>query len=453
MAKITRQVFKLFGKDGATSNFGKFGSKAAASPVTTKDISTIQSLAAWLEGWQDATVLDSEGFKAPLLEDRNSLDYVFAYQIAYQLQEGIAEWQTDAVYYIGSIVKKSGTFELYGSKINDNTGNSLPSQVDDSNWRYLGNIGQLLSAINKNWIDNGSCRDGSGGTYTLVKDAYDFACRNLYGMATGTTVDAGTLQQITNANIGLTGYASKFAGVTITGTGVIYKRYRIQSKDAVNFKNKKASFQCLVYHDVGSSINYTVYIRKADAQDDFSSVTDISNSGLISVDDTTSTSLKYESISMGDCSNGIEIEIKVDCGAITTKNFEFTEFQFELGDNSTLFERKLYKEEKSYTESFVNFTISGAAATILSSKNVSSVTYVSAGRYKINWQKPYKDNKYCANVSGTRFGDNAAYFRLDTVSGGTPIYPGYVQVASITEDGTAYIEASQMCVRAIGVLA
>jgi hypothetical protein len=41
---------------------------------------------------------------------------------------------------------------------------------------------------------------------------------------------------------------------------------------------------------------------------------------------------------MGDCSNGIEVEIKNECGAVTTKNFEQTELQFERGPVCTAFE-------------------------------------------------------------------------------------------------------------------
>ena len=58
-------------------------------------------------------------------------------QIAYLFQEGIPEYNSSAVYQTNSIVKKAGTYEIYGSKINENIGNALPSGVDNANWEFL----------------------------------------------------------------------------------------------------------------------------------------------------------------------------------------------------------------------------------------------------------------------------------------------------------------------------
>lgn len=181
--------------------------------------------------------------------------------------------------------------------------------------------------------------------YTLVKDVYGAATDRFFGMATGTAVSAGTLVQATAAPCGRTGYAHHFSGVTLTGTGVIYLRYRVEAKDAVAFKNQNASFSAKVYQDTGGAVNYTVYIRKANSADTFSAVTNISNSGALSIPNSAETTLAYQAIAMGDCSNGIEIEIKIECGAITTKNFYFTELQFEIGSVSTAFNYRSYHEE------------------------------------------------------------------------------------------------------------
>ncbi|MFA5347753.1 MAG: hypothetical protein WC294_06420 [Methanoregula sp.] len=197
----------------------------------------------------------------------------------------------------------------------------------------------------RNAIINGDCRVNQRVTaYTLVKDAYTWDSSDLYGpdrhegMATGTAVSAGTWGQSTTCVAGNSGYGFKFASVTLTGTGILYHRHRIEAKDAVRFKNMTASFSVKVYHDVGSNINYTIYVRKANSANNFAAVTAISNSGAISVPTATATALKYENVSMGDVSNGIEIEIKIECGAITTKNFCQTELQLELGSVATAFE-------------------------------------------------------------------------------------------------------------------
>ena len=202
--------------------------------------------------------------------------------------------------------------------------------------QYLEALYQFMSEA-KNFVINGTGVIQQRADYTLVKDAYDFGPDRFAGMATGTLVSAGTLTQTAAANIGVTGFAHKFNQVTLTGTGVLFHRVRIESKDAKNFKNQKASLSCKVHHDAGAPIDYTLTVRKADVEDDFSAVTDISNDGGTSVSSTTATELKFEDISMGDCSNGVEIELKIECGAITLKDFEQTEYDFKVGSAATPF--------------------------------------------------------------------------------------------------------------------
>lgn len=140
MAKLSRKILKLFGTDGATSNFGQFGSKTAGSPTNTKDIATIQGLTAWNEGWQDAVFGTN---KAPFLEDMNSVCYVYAYQLAYLFENGVPEFDTTTTYYTGSLVRKTGTSEIYMSIGDGNIGNALPSKADNAFWKYVINRGIL----------------------------------------------------------------------------------------------------------------------------------------------------------------------------------------------------------------------------------------------------------------------------------------------------------------------
>jgi hypothetical protein len=233
----------------------------------------------------------------------------------------------------------------------------------------------VLGALpNRNAIINGDCRVNQRVTaQTLVKDQYTWDVDDLTGpdrhegMATGTAVSAGTWGQSTTCVAGNSGYGFKFAGVTLTGTGILYHRHRIEAKDAARFKNMTASFSVKVYHDVGNNINYTIYVRKANSADNFAAVTAISNSGAISVPTATPTTLKYENVSMGDVSNGIEIEIKIEAGAITLKNFCQTELQLELGSVATAFEFIPTPLERTKCSSFFRrYNSSGATAFISS---------------------------------------------------------------------------------------
>lgn len=353
MAKITRKLLKLFGESGSSDYFGKFGSAAAGSAVKTKDIDTIQSLSAWLTGLSAAVNASN---RAPFMEDFNSLFYVLAYEQAYALQEGIPEYDSGTYYYIGSIVKKTGTLELYASRVDDNVGNALPSQVTDANWLYLGDLGYLNSVQAENFIINGGMQvDQRGGSRNLVKDSYLRSVDMFAGMVTGTAVSAGTLVQDASSAIASNGCALKFAGVTATGTGILYLRYRMEAQEARRLKNKTASFQVRVIHDVGSAVNYTVYFRKANAADTFSAVTAIDDSGAVSVASATDTVVKFEEVALGDCSNGLEIEVKVECGAVTSKNFSFAECQLEVGPRCSRFGSPSYQFELERCQrSFLN---------------------------------------------------------------------------------------------------
>jgi hypothetical protein len=224
--------------------------------------------------------------------------------------------------------------------------------------------GRSLSPFNslyRNAIINGGCVIAQRVTAPNISSSYQYGSVDRFAAkATGTAVSAGTISQTTSANVGASGFALKLAGVTLTGTGVVYARYRMESKDAKFFKNLAASFNAKVYHDVGSAINYTIYIRKANAADDFSATTDIANSGAISVNSTTVTTISFTNINsgnIGDVSNGIEIEIQAACGAITTKNFEFGDFVFNLGASALSFETEpfevsLEKCQRYYSKSF-----------------------------------------------------------------------------------------------------
>jgi len=140
MARITRKHQKVFA--GSAANNGQFGSAQAGTKVLSNDPDTLQALAAFDNGWNDATISSA---KLPTLEEMQALHFITTRQIAYLFQEGIPEYSSEAEYYQNSIVRKSGTYELYGSKINTNTGNALPVQTDDANWQYLGDLAVLSS--------------------------------------------------------------------------------------------------------------------------------------------------------------------------------------------------------------------------------------------------------------------------------------------------------------------
>lgn len=195
-----------------------------------------------------------------------------------------------------------------------------------------------FSPINhKNYIVNGNCASAERQDFTLVNNTWGYGKPDRFqGQASGTAVTAGKL---THSAFSGKAYV-KFETATITGTGVLKLRHRIEAKDAENFVNQNASFSCSLYHNIGAAMNCVVVVRKANAADNFSATTTIATSGSLSVPNNSESPVKYESVAMGDCSNGIEIELQMNCGAITTKDFLIRQFQFELGSFATQFEQE-----------------------------------------------------------------------------------------------------------------
>lgn len=129
MAKLPRVFQKVFGSSAV--NNGVFGSAAAGSPTISNVLSTIMSLGAWLTGWSTATL---SGRNLPTLEEMNGVQYVNTSQLAYLFQEGIPEYDSATTYFMNSIVKKAGTYQIYGSLIDNNVGNALTIGAD---WDFL----------------------------------------------------------------------------------------------------------------------------------------------------------------------------------------------------------------------------------------------------------------------------------------------------------------------------
>lgn len=147
MSRIARSTQQIF---GAAGNVGTGGFGAAANGVLTTELATSSSLSTlqtgqsgmWAGGWLGA-VLGSTKF--PPLEDMNAINYVVTTQLAYILQQGIAEYDAGTTYYVNNVVMNPGTYQLYGSKINSNTGNALSNTSD---WQFLGDLSQIAADAN-----------------------------------------------------------------------------------------------------------------------------------------------------------------------------------------------------------------------------------------------------------------------------------------------------------------
>ena len=119
----------------ATNN-GIFGSAQASSNNTgtaTSDYDQIASLAAFEQGWLQATITSKA---LPPLEEMQGLESYLSYLINYLYQQGIAVWSSTQVYYVGSMVSvissQDNRVKLYCSLTNDNLGNDPTTSTE--NW-------------------------------------------------------------------------------------------------------------------------------------------------------------------------------------------------------------------------------------------------------------------------------------------------------------------------------
>lgn len=131
MARLTRKNIKVFA--GNANNNGVFGSLQANNPVQTNDVEQIQSLGAWEDGWNEATMTGEE---LPPLEEFQAVQYVVTYEQAYLMQEGLPEWASTVTYYKGSLTKQvtANGFKVYCSLADNNTNNALS---DTSKWKVV----------------------------------------------------------------------------------------------------------------------------------------------------------------------------------------------------------------------------------------------------------------------------------------------------------------------------
>lgn len=202
---------------------------------------------------------------------------------------------------------------------------ALPAllKYDGSQWNLLN-----PARPGKNFLIDPCCRVAQGAAATLSTARQYGAVDLVQCWASGTAVSAGSItQDTTSVNAGAATITScKLAGVTITGTGKVFFRRFIESRDANSLKNRVALFSVLGFQDTGGNINASLTVNTATAQDNFTSVTNIGSGATVSLPTNTSMPVTA-ALSMGNCGNGVEIILEMDCGAVTTKNFYATDWQ------------------------------------------------------------------------------------------------------------------------------
>jgi hypothetical protein len=209
-----------------------------------------------------------------------------------------------------------------------------------SGWTMAGPLHGL-----KNRFHNGGCEVSQRLAPNLSTSFQYGAVDRFLAAVTAGAVSAGTIARATSSPAGRTGCALQLAGVTTTGSAVVSAKQRIESKNALKLKNQSGSVSLHVYQDTGAPINYTITLRKPTAADNYATTATIATSSSIAVPSATDTLITFPNQALGDVSNGLEVQVDAACGAVTTKNFHFTEWQIEEGPAATAFERRPYEQE------------------------------------------------------------------------------------------------------------
>lgn len=191
MAKIPRVTQKIFAENAGSNEVTAFGTaKNGDDAEYTKDLSKIQT-EAFTQGWEPALLTDD----APFMEDMNAVLLALSQQIAYLLQDGIAEWDNQTTYYKFSIVKKviNEDLKLFYSLTDDNIGNDPEQDTAVTNWKELNlggasqfAIGGLIITLSSTLEDNEIWLEGatvSRTTYAQLFAIYG----TTYGAGDGST--------------------------------------------------------------------------------------------------------------------------------------------------------------------------------------------------------------------------------------------------------------------------
>lgn len=143
-SNLPRVTQKIFGEN-AGQNIGQFGSAITGKPNPTGDISEIQALGSWGEGWAGA-VLPTRDF--PALEEMTGIQKVITQQLAYFFQKGFPEWDEDTTYFAStSFAQVNGV--VYQSISDNNKGNNPTTSPDHWKiWDPAGFVGANVDLSN-----------------------------------------------------------------------------------------------------------------------------------------------------------------------------------------------------------------------------------------------------------------------------------------------------------------
>lgn len=187
MAKLVRTTQKIFAGDAPANQVTAFGTIKAGSPSYTKTVSQIMN-SNFESGWSDAV----EDDYAPYRQDRNAVDLALSTQIAYILQEGVAEWDSGTTYYSTSVVKylDGSNLKFYWSIADNNTS----ALSDTTKWKLFMTVSNTgLLTIDAQVSDRTSGDNSSYAANTRFVSSAITTLSNSAVLRTGNQTKSGVL--------------------------------------------------------------------------------------------------------------------------------------------------------------------------------------------------------------------------------------------------------------------
>lgn len=205
--EFCRKNQKIFA--GSVPNTGVvsvFGSLKNSNPEYSSDPDDIQSLPAWIQGWQSAVINNYW----PCIQDFNALFYTLSRQIEYLFQSGIPEYSSLIEYSTGSIVS-DGVLTLYKSTTDSNTGNALS---DTDHW-------VLYSTNSPTVLDSGTTYNVLASDGIIIVSTSNTESAIAVHLPTVKSVMSGRTVVIKNSSLSATITLDVTGGGTINGSASV----------------------------------------------------------------------------------------------------------------------------------------------------------------------------------------------------------------------------------------
>lgn len=373
MARIARITQKIFA--GSAANNGVFGSGQTGAKTLSNDLPTIMGLAAWASGWL-SSVLGASKF--PPLEEFQSVEYVHSTQIAYLLQQGIAEYDSGTEYYENNIAVNPGTVQLYKSIVDGNIGHALSNATY---WKLLVDLA-TIGAGNPIYI--GGTSTGSGNAQvlaTLTPTGFTLTDGFTITFTAGfTNTGATTL----NANsTGATAVKKNSGGGPIALTGG-----EITAGNAVSVTYNVAASAYIITNSGG-------LLASNNLSDVASASASLSNLGGAS----TATTITGGGIATGGGSLASNRVITVTAAVKSD--------QTTATSNTTAVTPAVQQYHPSAVKAWANFN--GSSGSVNAGYNVTSVTKNATADYTVNFTTAFANANYAANCTPNGFHSGGAH--------------------------------------------